>query len=545
MISELVVTAADGSEKPNVDVGGSWAYAPVGGTATRQGTFSHPDGDLMTLTASKGTVVPAGPAAGGAWSWSFTSAPADTPSTEYVYITAADASGRKDQAVFRLKVGAPDDGADTGDPHIRTVDRKHYDLQAVGEFVLLRDHEGMEVQTRQTPVPTANPVTDQYTGLTACVSLNTAVAARVGSHRISYQPGRERGQLQFYLNGKPTQLPSEGVDLDGHRVRGVDATGAPGLRVDYAHHAVLSVTPNFWSSHGLWYLNVSVSHTQADEGLMGPIPEETWLPRLPNGATVGPMPASTHERYIALYRTFADAWRVTDDTSLFVYAPGTSTATFTDEDWPTEEPPCKLKPQFEIPDAPPPVSISLERARQVCHAVTVDDLHWDCVFDVATTGEEEFAKGYLFAQDLRLRGTALQLVADKASTQPGELLTVTATVLPLHAGDGVPTGTVTFLVDDVVVVGSPVKLNDQGRMRFTTDALTSGDHRIRAEFGPGDGEHGYHSSGSPTLLHTVGTGGGGQGCLPRVMVRVLRLFGRDVELPRLGRLRRDRDRHHA
>ena len=39
MISELVTTDADGtgSEKPNVDVGGSWAFAPLGGIATRKG----------------------------------------------------------------------------------------------------------------------------------------------------------------------------------------------------------------------------------------------------------------------------------------------------------------------------------------------------------------------------------------------------------------------------------------------------------------------------------------------------------------------------
>ena len=79
---------------------------------------------------------------------------------QYVYITATDALGRQDQAVFRLKIGAPDDGADNGDPHIRTVDGKYYDFQAVGEFTLLRDTEGLEIQVRQTPVPTATPIID-------------------------------------------------------------------------------------------------------------------------------------------------------------------------------------------------------------------------------------------------------------------------------------------------------------------------------------------------------------------------------------------------
>ena len=43
----------------------------------------------------------------------------------------------------------------------------------------------------------------------------------------------------------------------------------------------------------------------------------------------------------------------------------------------------------------------IERARAICKAVTIDDLHQNCVFDVATTGDETFAEGYLFAQELR------------------------------------------------------------------------------------------------------------------------------------------------
>src|SRR5437879_6746711 len=113
----------------------------------------------------------------------------------------------------------------------------------------------MEIQARQTPVETPPPAKDNYTGLTECVSLNTAVAARVGSHRISYQPWKEPGQLQFFLDGKPYQLPRGGLDLEGHRVTTFAAAGETGLRVDYAHGPVLTVTPLFWGSYGLCYLD--------------------------------------------------------------------------------------------------------------------------------------------------------------------------------------------------------------------------------------------------------------------------------------------------
>jgi hypothetical protein len=249
-------------------------------------------------------------------------------------------------------------------------------------------------------------------------------------------------------------------------------------------------------------MNVSISNTQGDEGIIGRIPEPSWLPALPNGATLGPRPESLHERYLALYQTFADAWRVTDETSLFVYAPGTSTATFTDRDWPAEKPPCELKPQFEIPGAPVPVSIGIDEAEQICQAVTVEDLHRDCVFDVATTGDEVHAKGYLIAQDLRLRGSTVQIVGDKPRTRHGEPLVLTATVLPMSSGRPTPTGHVTFFVDGVAA-GPPIGLDDVGRASFTTQQLEPATHALRASYTPdGDGS-GYRSSSSPNLLHMV------------------------------------------
>jgi FtsP/CotA-like multicopper oxidase with cupredoxin domain len=508
MIGEFVVTDLNGKERPYVDVGGSWAYAGAS-PPQRRGTYSSPEGNPVTLAATYGT--PGGPLAAmaglttglGTWSWTYPGGITD--GIYYVYITATDSIlGLQGQAVFRLKIGGSDDGSDTGDPHIRTVDGKSYDFQAVGEFMLLRDREGLEIQTRQTPVETANPITDGYSGLTSSVSVNTAVAARVGSHRISYQPsgGEGNSRLQFFLDGKPAELSTAGIDLEGHRVSAFDAGGETGLRVDYAHGAVLTVAPRLWH---IWILDIHVSHTQADEGIMGSIPEQTWLPTLPSGATVGPRPKALHDRYIALYKTFADAWRVTDETSLFVYTRGTSTETFTDRDWPAETPPSILKPQFNIPGAPTPVNIPVAEAEEICKGVTIGDLHANCVFDVATTGDKGFAKAYLLQQDLRLHGSTVQIMGDKEGTRSGEPLVVTAIVLPMTSGRPTPTGSITFLIDGVAA-GAPVKLDERGQARLTTNRLGAGAHKIRAAYTSGGGENGYHSSASPNLLHTVKKG---------------------------------------
>jgi len=506
MIGEFVGTDANGKERPYVDVGGSWAYAPSP-APTRRGTFFSPEGNAVTLAATYGSpgaligplgiVTVTGP---GTWSWTYPGGIMD--GIYYVYISATDSTlGLQGQAVFRLKIGGTNDGSDTGDPHIRTVDGNSYDFQAAGEFTLLRDREGLEIQTRQTPVETANPITDGYSGLTSSVSVNTAVAARVGSHRISYQPSEQGGSspLQFFLDGKPAELSRAGIDLEGHRVSTFDAGGGMGLRVDYAHGAVLTVAARLWH---IWILDIHVSHTQADEGIMGSIPEQTWLPTLPSGATVGPKPKKLHDRYIALYKTFADAWRVTDKTSLFVYARGTSTKTFTDRDWPAEKPPSILKPQFKIPGAPTSVNIPVAEAEQICKGVTMADLHANCVFDVATTGDKDFAKAYLLQQNLRLHGSTVQIMGDKERTRPGEPLVVTAIVLPMTSGRPTPTGSITFLVNETAA-GRPVELDKEGRAHLKTSSLSPGTHRMRAVYRPSTEKGSYHSSSSPSLRITV------------------------------------------
>ena len=509
MISELVITDPDGSgdEKPNIDVGGSWTYAPSGMPATRFGTYFLPDADTLTsIVAHLDDGTPIGDITVGSGTWTWASHTSPNPplpdQTTYVYVTITGASGRQDQTVFRLQLGGTDDGSDNGDPHIRTVDGQPYDFQAVGEFVLLRDRLGMEVQTRQTPVLTANPITDSYTGLRACVSLNTAVAARVGSHRIAYQPGAQPGELEFFVDGKRSRLPARGIDLDGHRVTTFDADGATGLRVDYVHHAVLAVTPRFWNSHGLWYMNVSVSRTQGEEGLMGPLPTGSWLPRLSSGAEVGPMPRALAERHRVLYETFADSWRVTQETSLFVYAPGASTATFTDKDWPAAKPPCALKPQFELPGVAIPNGMGIDEARQICKAVTEDDLHADCVFDVATTGDETFAKGYLLQQELRLRGTAVHVAPEKPNSGGRPDLVAVGTVAALRKKQPVPRGALTFFVDDQKT-SEPTPVDAAGRARFEARGLLPGSHKIRAEYKPADAKDGYLPSSSANWIHLV------------------------------------------
>ena len=185
------------------------------------------------------------------------------------------------------------------------------------------------------------------------------------------------------------------------------------------------------------------------------------------------------------------------------------------------------KRQFPKPINPILVNIPIEKARHICRAVTEKDLHANCVFDVATTGDETLAKGYLVAQDLRHRSTAVQIVCDKPETRLHQPLTVTAIVLPTTHGRPTPTGKVTFVIDGVPAKETP-QLDKHGRAKVTVDWLIVGVHKIRADYTPRGGADAYYPSSSPNLLHTVTKGGGSTG-------------GRDADDDDARRRKKDRD----
>jgi hypothetical protein len=296
--------------------------------------------------------------------------------------------------------------ATVGDPHITTVDGVHYDFQAAGEFVLLQD-EGMEIQARQTAVQTERALgPNSYTGLTSCVSINTAAAVRVGRERITYQPNfnseiSAQG-MQLRINGKVTEIDAAGVPLaNGGRI--IPSTTPGGIQIEAPGGSTVIITPGWWEYYQLWYLNIDTRHMRATQGVMGAIAPGSWLPALPDGSSLGPRPADLGQRYGALYDQFGNAWRVADGTSLFDYAPGTSTATFTNESWPNGESPESCLFPLETPGVlgkPPLEALPQEEAQQVCQDIRDEERRSNCVQDVMVTGEPGFAATYLASQQI-------------------------------------------------------------------------------------------------------------------------------------------------
>ena len=364
-----------------------------------------------------------------------------------------------------------------GDPHLTSLNGVHWDFQSAGEFIALRG-DGVEIQTRQTAVatdffPGANP----HTGLATCPSVNSAIAARVGARRVTYQPNisgePDPSGMQLRVDGTLTTIPASGLDIgDGARITRTSAAG--GIQILFPTGTRLVVTPGFWASQKVWFLNANVYDSTVGDGTMGAIAARGWLPLLPNGASMGPRPAALPDRYDALYHRFADAWRVTKTTSLFDYKPGTTTADFTIPSWPPSAPPCT------VPDVTPAKPLSEAVAKRLCRGVTDKARNANCVFDVRVTGEKEFARLYLETQRLE-GGTAITVTDDRDPSKKAETVTFTATVA--RTGERVPRGTVQFALDGGKV-GRPVKLDGHGSARWTTNGLEPGNHVVTARYTP-------------------------------------------------------------
>jgi hypothetical protein len=395
-----------------------------------------------------------------------------------------------------------------GDPHILRVDAVdgvHYDFQSAGEFTALRG-DGLEIQTRQTPVATTFlPGANPYTGLPTCVALYSAVAVRVGKHRVSYEPNisgvPDPSGLQLRVDGVLRTLGPQGIDLEAGRI--VQPWGGVGIEIDYSDKTTLIVTPDYWTDQQKWYLNVNVYGTKATKGIFGNLAkgiegESSWLPALPDGTSLGPKPESLHQRYVDLYEKFADAWRVTDATSLFDYRPGTSTATFTLGEWPRDNP-----KSCAIPEQPSAEPVDVSVAEKACSAVVDKNMRADCVFDVSVTGFLGFAETYLLTQQRQPGATKSTVKGDRDISTSGENVTFTATVAEIapKGGGGAPAGTVQFILDGGNV-GNPVTLDPSSRALWSTASLPVGQHQIVAEYTP-TGWGGFLASRSPEKSHMV------------------------------------------
>jgi hypothetical protein len=284
--------------------------------------------------------------------------------------------------------GGKGTGSSFGDPHILTLDGFRYSFQTVGEFLLEQSQDGQFiVQTRQAAVPKRD------------LSLNTAVAVKMGRDRIGYYTSDKDPTLK--INGEAIALKDETIKLPSGgflQRRGSEYT----LESDRGEQVAIRPI----QVANLKFVNVTVSVPTAQRGqMLGLLGDFDGNPNndlrsrngkvLPSQSSYGsvksvvsnifpvPLPLDTLERefFAKLNRDFGDSWRIKQQESLFDYASGQSTDTFSDRAFP--------KRYHSFASLMP---AQIRQAESVCRdAGIVGDMLQGCIMDVGLTGESNFA----------------------------------------------------------------------------------------------------------------------------------------------------------
>jgi hypothetical protein len=241
----------------------------------------------------------------------------------------------------------------TGEPHYLTQHGVNITTQAAGEFALVAGVPGHEVQARQQPWVDSPRV-----------SAITALACRVNHSKVEV-----RLDGTVLVDGQPA--------VDGEFVQGdVPGGGAVGVwRVNGQLRNVVVVWPDLsalWITRAWSYLSFVVewrTPQPAQRGLLGANDVDATNDLVDRqGARHTTDPASV--------ASLVDSWRITSTESLFTYAPGQSTATFTLKDFPHPAPPVDMQAGVAATTALPPGPVR--------------DM---CAYDIALTGDQRFLDG--------------------------------------------------------------------------------------------------------------------------------------------------------
>ena len=255
-------------------------------------------------------------------------------------------------------------GSANGDPHLETFDGYDYDYQAAGEFTAVKSTtDDLEIQERQEPFASLN------------ATVVTAVAMRVAGDRVEIDRGATLG-----------------VRLNGARITpGTSPRALPGGgTVARAGDEIVVVWPDgtqlrAWGV-GPWGVAYLVDPAAARAGhlagLLGRFDGDVRHLSGRDGHVYDAASLEGRRGFGVRYDRFGESWRITPAASLFVYARGKTTASYTDRRVPR-----KIVTAGSLPAH---VRIAAERTCRA-NGIRRPLILKDCVLDVALTKQRTFA----------------------------------------------------------------------------------------------------------------------------------------------------------
>jgi von Willebrand factor type D domain len=268
--------------------------------------------------------------------------------------------------------------ASYGEPHEQTFSGASYGFQAVGEFTLAKSTtDDLDIQVREQRFPGA-----------ADVALDTATAMRVGGNIVELAANGS-GRLDLWVNRKAVAYGSRALAGGGKisvespllaTVVWPDGTAVSvfsGSTIAIAHEVV---TCNSSSNINVM-VKVAPSRSGHLEGLLGD-PGEAYDELVGGNGVVYSMdqlgfPWENVSNFDVLYHQFAQSWRISQQSSLFYYGKGQSTATFTDLAFPSKA--------LTVASLTPKTVAAAEKDCKA-EGITNSYLLSDCVYDLGLTG---------------------------------------------------------------------------------------------------------------------------------------------------------------